>query len=205
MLPQVPAGIPSAVLEQRPDIRAAEQDLISANARIGVAKAEYSPTISLTGLFGFVSTELDNLLTSSANVWNIGASAIGPIYQGGRISGEVAASEAVQRQVLTGYLKTIQGAFREVDDALVSTQKRREELDAQRRQVDALKEYERLAQINYDEGQVSFIEVLDAQRKLFDAELIYTQGYNDVYSSLVAMYKVMGGGWVLEAEERVKQ
>jgi multidrug efflux system outer membrane protein len=201
VLPEVPAGIPSAVLEQRPDIRAAEQDLISANARIGVAKAEYFPTISLTGLFGFVSTELDNLLTSSANVWNIGASAIGPIYQGGRISGEVAASEAVQRQALTGYLKTVQGAFREVDDALISVQKSREQLDAEGRRVDALRNYARLAKLRYDEGYSSYIDVLDAQRQLFNAELQYIAVQGDVYASLVSTYKAMGGGWIDIAKE----
>ena len=204
-LPEVPDGMPSDLLERRPDIRQAEQNLVAANAQIGVAKAQYFPSISLTGLFGYASVALSELFSSTANLWGLGGLALGPIFTGGQLTGQLRASEAVQRQVLTGYLQTVQNAFREVDDALVSTQKRREELEAQRRQVDALKEYERLAQINYDEGQVSFIEVLDAQRKLFDAELIYTQGYNDVYASLIAMYKVMGGGWVLEAEERSKQ
>jgi len=201
-LPVVPEGMPSDLLERRPDIRLAEQNLVAANAQIGVAKAQYFPSISLTGLFGYASVALSDLFSSTANLWGLGGLALGPIFTGGQLTGQLRASEAVQRQVLTGYLQTVQNAFREVDDALVSTQKRREELAAQRRQVEALKEYERLANINYDEGQVSFIEVLDAQRKLFDAELIYTQGYNDVYASLIAMYKVMGGGWVLVAEEK---
>ena len=203
-LPEVPEGLPSDLLERRPDIRLAEQNLVAANAQVGVAKAQYFPSISLTGLFGYASVALSDLFSSTANLWGLGGLALGPIFTGGQLTGQLRASEAVQRQVLTGYLQTVQNAFREVDDALVSTQKRREELDALCRLVDALKEYERLAQLNYDEGQVSFIEVLDAQRKLFDAELIYTQGYNDVYASLIAMYKVMGGGWVLEAEERTK-
>jgi multidrug efflux system outer membrane protein len=204
-LPEVPEGIPSDLLERRPDIRLAEQNLVAANAQIGVAKAQYFPSISLTGLFGYASVALSDLFNSTANLWGLGGLALGPIFTGGQLTGQLRASEAVQRQVLISYLQTVQNAFREVDDALVSTQKRREELAAQGRQVDALKEYERLAQINYDEGQVSFIEVLDAQRKLFDAELIYAQSHSDVYTSLVTMYKVMGGGWVLEAEERVKQ
>lgn len=196
VLPQVPAGIPSVVLEQRPDIRAAEQNLISANARIGVARAEYFPTISLTGLFGFVSTELDNLLTDPANVWSLGASLAGPIYQGGRLTGEVAASEAVQRQVLNGYLKAVQGAFREVDDALINVQKSREQLAAEGRRVDALNNYARLAKMRYDEGYSSYIDVLDAQRQLFTAELQYIAVQGDVYASLVSTYKAMGGGWI---------
>lgn len=203
-LPEVPEGMPSDLLERRPDIRQAEQNLIAANAQIGVAKAQYFPSISLTGLFGYASVALSDLFSSTANLWGLGGLALGPIFTGGQLTGQLRASEAVQRQVLTGYLQTVQNAFREVDDALVSTQKRREELAAQHRQVEALKEYERLANINYDEGQVSFIEVLDSQRKLFDAELTYTQGYNDVYASLIAMYKVMGGGWVLVAEEKIR-
>ena len=204
-LPEVPEGIPSDLLERRPDIRLAEQNLIAANAQIGVAKAQYFPSISLTGLFGYASVALSDLFSSTANLWGLGGLALGPIFTGGQLTGQLRASEAVQRQVLTGYLQTVQNAFREVDDALVSTQKRREELSAQGRQVDALREYQHLAQVNYDEGQVSFIEVLDAQRKLFDAELIYAQSQSDVYTSLVTMYKVMGGGWVLVAEEMTKQ
>jgi multidrug efflux system outer membrane protein len=196
VLPLVPAGIPSAILEQRPDVRSAEQTLVSTNARIGVAKADYFPTISLTGLFGYVSTELDNLLSSSANVWSAGAAIGGPIYQGGRVSGEVAASEAVQRQALTGYLKTVQLAFREVDDALVNLQKSREQLAAEGNRRDALLQYARLAKLRYDEGYSSYIDVLDAQRQLFTAELQYIAVQGDVYASLVSTYKAMGGGWI---------
>jgi multidrug efflux system outer membrane protein len=196
VLPQIPAGIPSDILTQRPDIRAAEQQLISANARIGVAKAEYFPTISLTGLFGFVSTELDNLITDSSNIWSIGASVLGPIYQGGKLSGQVAASEAVQRQALVGYLKVVQNSFREVEDSLINVRKSREQLAAEGRRVDALKNYARLAKLRYDEGYSSYIDVLDAQRQLFSAELQYISVQGDVYSSLVGTYKAMGGGWV---------
>lgn len=201
VLPEVPSGIPSEVLERRPDIRLAEQNLIAANANIGVAKAQYFPTISLSGLYGYASSSLSDLFESTANLWDINAALLGPIFTGGRLSGQLAASRAVQRQVLYGYLQSVQTAFREVDDALISTRKRREELEAQGRQVEALENYERLAQLNYDEGQVSFIEVLDAQRRLFDAELLYAQAQNDLYASLIAIYKAMGGGWVTEAEQ----
>ena len=199
-LPEVPAGLPSQLLERRPDVRQAEQNLIAANAQIGVAKAQYFPTISLTGLFGYASTALSDLFQSSANLWTYSGSALGPIFTGGRLSGQLRATRAVQRQALQGYLQTVQTAFREVDDALISVSKLRQELAAQGRQVDALKEYARLAQLNYDEGQVSYIEVLDSQRKLFDAELIYSQTQGLVYASLISMYKAMGGGWISEAE-----
>ena len=200
ILPAVPAGIPAQLLERRPDIRVAEQNLIAADARIDVARSQYFPTLSLTGLFGYASEALSDLLQNSANVWSIGGSALGPIFTGGRISAQVRASEAVQRQALVGYLQTIQTAFREVDDALVSVQKSREQLVAEGRRVEALSDYARLARLRYDEGYASYIEVLDAQRFLFDAELQYVAVQGDVYASLVGTYKAMGGGWVIEAQ-----
>lgn len=200
VLPAVPAGVPAQLLERRPDIRVAEQNLIAADARIDVARSQYFPTISLTGLFGYASEALSDLLQNSANVWSIGGSVLGPIFTGGRISAQVRASEAVQRQALVGYLQTIQTAFREVDDALVSVQKSREQLVAEGRRVEALSDYARLARLRYDEGYASYIEVLDAQRFLFDAELQYVAVQGDVYSSLVGTYKAMGGGWIIEAQ-----
>jgi len=200
LLPPVPAGAPSALLENRPDIRAAEQNLVAANARIGVARAQYFPSISLTGLFGYVSDELDNLLQNSANVWSLGGGALGPIFTGGAITGQVRASEAVQRQALVAYLQTVQTAFRDVDDALVNVQKTREQLEAEGRRVQALRDYARLAKLRYDEGYASYIEVLDAQRSLFDAELQYVGVRGTVYTSLVNTYKAMGGGWIIQAQ-----
>ena len=114
--------------------------------------------------------------------------------------GRIRASEAVQRQALVSYTQAVQTAFQEVDDALISSVKRREELAAQGRRVKALQDYSRFANIRYDEGQVSFIEVLDSERRLFDAELLHTESMNDVYASLVSLYKAMGGGWIQEAE-----
>jgi multidrug efflux system outer membrane protein len=203
--PAIPQGMPSSLLERRPDVRAAEQDLIAANARIGVARAQYFPVISLTGLFGYASSQLDELLKSSANLWSIGGEALGPIFTGGAIAGQVRASEAVQRQALVRYLQTLQNAFRDVDDALVNVQKAREELEAEGRRVAALSEYARLAKLRYDEGYASYIEVLDAQRFLFDAELQYVAVQGDVYASLISTYKAMGGGWIVEAQRSADQ
>ena len=201
VLPPVPEGVPSSLLTRRPDISAAEQALIAANARIGVARAQYFPTISLTGLFGYASESLSDLLGNSANVWSLGGSAVGPIFSGGRISAELRASEAVQRQTLVGYLQTVQGAFRDVDDALISVQKSREQLVVEGRRVAALSDYARLANLRYFEGYTSYIDVLDAQNKLFDAQLQYVNVQSDVYGSLVNTYKAMGGGWIVQAEE----
>jgi multidrug efflux system outer membrane protein len=201
VLPPVPEGVPSTLLVRRPDIAAAEQNLIAANARIGVARAQYFPTISLTGLFGYASESLSDLLQNSANVWTLGGSAAGPIFSGGRISAELRASEAVQRQALVGYLQTVQGAFRDVDDALVSVQKSREQLVVEGRRVAALSDYARLARLRYDEGYTSYIDVLDAQNKLFDAQLQYVSIQGDVYGSLVNTYQAMGGGWIVQAQD----
>ena len=134
-------------------------------------------------------------------MWTLGGSAAGPIFAGGRISAELRASEAVQRQTLVGYLQTVQGAFRDVDDALVSVQKSRETLEAQGRQVAALADYARLAWTRYNEGYSSYIDVLDAQRRLIDAQLQYVGVQGDVYTSLVNTYKAMGGGWIVQAED----
>jgi multidrug efflux system outer membrane protein len=200
ILPEVPAGVPSDLLEQRPDIRQAEQELIAANARIGVAKSLYFPTISLTGAFGTVSTSLSHLFTGPARTWNFGASANIPIFSAGRIGGEVRASEAVEKQALYGYQQAIQNGFREVEDALIDRSKSKQRLDALERQVRALQNYARLARMRYDEGYTSYLEVLDAERSLFNVELTHTDSQNNLFRSLINIYKSMGGGWVAMAE-----
>jgi multidrug efflux system outer membrane protein len=199
-LPAVPAGLPSDLLEKRPDVRQAEQALVAANARIGVAKAQFFPTISLTGLFGWASVELSNLFTGPAQVWSWGGAALAPIFTGGSLMGQFWASEAIQQQTLFNYQSTVQTAFREVDDSLADQKRTREQLEAQKRQVDALKEYARIARLRYDNGYTSFIEVLDAERSLFSAELTYAQTQGILFSALVNLYKAMGGGWVVEAD-----
>lgn len=199
--PPIPAGIPSDVLLRRPDLRAAEQDLVAANANIGVARAQYFPSISLTGLFGYASAALGDLLSSPANLWNATGALTGPIFAGGVLSGQLRVTEAVQRQALEGYLRAVQTAFREVDDALISTVKHREELVAQARRIKALENYAHHANSRYNEGYVSYIEVLDAERRLFDAQLTYVQNQNLEFAALISVYKAMGGGWVELAEE----
>lgn len=201
VLPAVPSGLPSDLLEKRPDIRQAEQALIAANARIGVAKAQFCPTISLTGLFGWSSTALDNLFTGPARVWSYAGSASVPIFTGGSLMGQLKATEAIQQQALYSYQSAVQNAFREVDDALIDQRRTREQLEAQKRQVDALKEYARIARLRYENGYTSYIEVLDAERSLFNAELQYTQTQGILFQALVNLYKAVGGGWVVEADK----
>jgi len=201
ILPAVPAGVPSGLLERRPDILRAEQTLIAANARIGVAKSLYFPTISLTGAFGTVSTDLSSLFTASSRAWNFGVPVSVPLFTAGRIGGEVKAAEAVQQQALYGYQQTIQNAFREVDDALLDRGKSGQRIDALSRQLKALRNYARLARMRYDEGYTSFLEVLDAERSLFNVELAHTASQNVLFRSLINIYKSMGGGWVDQAEQ----
>jgi multidrug efflux system outer membrane protein len=202
-LPTVPAGVPSELLERRPDIRQAEQLLIAANARIGVAKSLYFPTISLTGAFGTVSTDLSNLFTAASRTWNFGVPLSVPLFTAGRIGGEVKAAEAAREQAVFSYQRSIQNAFREVEDALIDRSKSGQRLEALARQLKALRNYSRLARMRYDEGYTSFLEVLDADRSLFNVELSYTSGQNTLFRSLINIYKSMGGGWVDLAEQDV--
>jgi multidrug efflux system outer membrane protein len=200
VLPAVPAGLPSELLERRPDIRQAEQLLIAANARIGVAKSLYFPTISLTGAFGTVSTDLSSLFTASSRAWNFGVPVSVPLFTAGRIGGEVKATEAAEKQAVLIYQQAIQNAFREVDDALLDRGKSGQRLDALSRQLKALNNYARLARYRYDEGYTSYLEVLDAERSLFNVELVHTTTQNTLFRSLINIYKAMGGGWVETAE-----
>ncbi len=203
--PAVPAGLPSALLEQRPDLRAAEQNLIAANALIGAAKALYFPTISLTGTLGSLSTESKDLFSGPARTWSYAGVVSLPIFTGGNISGQVKQAEARQQQALFSYQQAIQNAFRDSEDALVTLQKTRDSLAAQQRQVDALRTYARLARLRYDGGYSNYLEVLDAERSLFNAELNYTQSQESVLASVVNVYRAFGGGWADQAAAYAEQ
>ncbi|MFM0198972.1 efflux transporter outer membrane subunit [Paraburkholderia fungorum] len=199
-LPAVPAGLPSDLLERRPDLLQAEQNLVAANALIGAARALYFPQISLTGLFGTASGQFSKLFTGPARIWSYAGSLTVPIFTAGSISGQVSQAQAQQQQALFQYQQAIQTAFQEVDDALISVQKSREQLVVQGRQVEALRTYARLARLRFEGGYTSYIEVLDAERSLFNAQLSYTQTNGLVFNSLIGLYKAMGGGWVVQAE-----
>jgi multidrug efflux system outer membrane protein len=200
VLPAVPAGLPSDLLERRPDLLQAEQNLVAANALIGAARALYFPQISLTGLFGSTSGQFSKLFTGPARVWSYAGSVTVPIFTAGSISGQVSQAEAQQQQALFQYQQAIQTAFQEVDDALVALQKSHEQLTVQARQVDSLRTYARLARLRFEGGYTSYIEVLDAERSLFNAKLAYTQTNGLMFNSLIGLYKAMGGGWVVQAE-----
>jgi len=197
--PAVPAGLPSTILEQRPDILQAEQELIAANAQIGAAKALYFPTISLTALFGGASSQLSGLFKGSARTWSYAGSITGPIFTGGSISSQVEQAEAIHQASLVRYQAVIQNAFRDVDDALSARVNLSKQLAAQELLVRSLSEYERLARLQYDEGYVPYSTVLQAQQDLFPAELNSAQIRANLLASNVGIYRAMGGGWVTEA------
>ena len=204
LLPGIPAGLPSELLTRRPDIREAEQKLIAANALIGAAKAQYFPTISLTGLFGFSSTSLNNLFDSQSRAWQYGGAITMPIFTAGAIAGQVEAAEAGQQQALFAYQKAIQQGFREVNDALVDQDRTREQLETQKRQVAALQQYADTARLRYENGYTSFIEVLDAERSLFNAQLQYTQSQQVQFQAMINLYKAIGGGWEVVADKMTR-
>jgi outer membrane protein, multidrug efflux system len=201
VLPEVPAGIPSQVLERRPDVRQAEQKLVAANAQIGAAKALYFPTLSLTGAYGTASADLDGLFKGPSKIWSYAGSVVGPIFTGGAIRGQVRQSEAARKAAELGYVAAIQSAFADVDDALVSRQKLAEQLAAQGRLVVAAREYARLAQLQFDGGVAPYMTVLQAQQALFPAELNEVQTRASLFASTVNVYKAMGGGWITEADK----
>lgn len=199
-LPTVVAGLPSELLARRPDIRAAEQTLIAANAQIGVAKAAYFPSISLTGSLGYASGDLGNLFQGPSRVWSYSAPISVPIFTAGKIRGSVQQAEAIQQQALLGYQQAIQNGFREVNDALAAQQQTGKQLAAQQSQVESLRQYAEIARMRYDNGYTDYLTVLDADRSLFNAELAYTQTQGALHQARISLYKALGGGWVEQAE-----
>lgn len=202
--PPVPAGLPSELLARRPDIKQAEQNLIAANARIGVARGEYFPKVRLTGDIGQASLEFAQLFAPGANFWTIGSQLLGPIFTAGKIAGQVQAAEAVQRAALAGYKKAILSAFREFEDGLVASTKSKERQQAQALRVKALQEYVRLSKVRYDEGYTSYLEVLDALRQNYEGQIEWVQARSDTFTSLIQLYRAMGGGWIVAAEQNAQ-
>jgi outer membrane protein, multidrug efflux system len=194
--PAIPAGVPSELLERRPDLLQSEQQLIAANAQIGAAKAQFFPTISLTGATGYASTDLSNLFKGPARVWNYGGGIAGPIFSGGRIYGEYKQAEAAHKAASLAYQMAIQSAFGDVDNALVSEQDLSEQVAAQERLVTTLRGYTQMAQYLFDGGREPYSTVLQAEQELFPAELNWAAMRASLYVGMVDIYKAMGGGWV---------
>ncbi len=193
--PEVPAGLPSSLLERRPDIRYAEHQLIAANARIGVAKAAYFPQLTLTGGSGFRTTALSSLLSGPAGLWSLVGAAVQPIFTGGRLRSGVQLTEAQQQEAVLVYQQSVQQAFREVSDALVARKKNRDFRFEQERLVQSAEEAAQLSDLRYRRGVTSYLEVLDSETRYFEAELGLAQARLDELLALVQLYKALGGGW----------
>jgi outer membrane protein, multidrug efflux system len=193
--PVIPAGLPSALLERRPDIRQAEQELIAANAQIGAAKAEYFPRISLTGFFGGQSRALASLLSGPAVLATGSIGAAAPLFNAGRTRSNVELTEAVAREAVVNYQRVIYTAFRDVADALAAHTKTSEQRAEQERLVSSLRDAVRLSTERYQSGLESYLPVLDAQRNLFEGELDLARLRQQELASIVQLYRALGGGW----------
>jgi outer membrane protein, multidrug efflux system len=193
--PQVPAGLPSALLERRPDVRVAEQQLIAANARVGVAKAAFYPSINLTASGGAQTTDLLGIVSRAGGAYAMSGVVDLPIFDAGRRSGNYKTAKAQHEELLIGYQKTINGAFHDVSDALVGYQKNKEYTISVTLLAETLRDQTMLANARYVGGVTSYLEVLDTERQRLSAEQQLTQAQRDVLTSLVQLYKALGGGW----------
>jgi len=191
----VPAGLPSALLERRPDIQQAEQQLVAANAQIGVARSAYFPQIPLTASGGFESTALSALFTGASGIWSAAISATEPLFTAGRTRSQVALARARREEALIAYQQSIHQAFREVADSLAGYRKTREFREQQALLFGAAQDARRLADVRYQGGATSYLEVLDAETRLFDAELGLAQAELGELSAFVEVYRALGGGW----------
>ncbi len=192
---ELPPGLPSSLIERRPDIRQAEQNLVSANAQIGAARALYFPQISLTAFVGGQSRALSQILTAPARTENVGPTALLPIFHAGQIRSQVRLSEAQEREMLASYQKAIYSALREVSDALIGHDRTRVERAQQEQLVRALTESVRLSTLRYRGGLDSYLQVLDAQRNLFQGQLALAQLRLLELESVAQLYRALGGGW----------
>ena len=193
--PEVPAGLPSALLERRPDIRAAEQNLVAANANIGVAKAAYFPQLSLSGLIGGQSTQLSSLFNGPSRAWSFIPQLSQPLFTAGRLGSTVRLAEAERDSTVVQYQKVIQTAFTEVSNALIAHQRVREARTKQEALVAVLEERKRLAYMRYQGGVDTQLNALDADRDLLQAKLDLRQIKLNELLSVVQLYKALGGGW----------
>ncbi len=199
--PDVPVGLPSQLLERRPDIREAEQALVAANADVGVAVANFFPRLGLTSLYGGQSSELENVVKSAGNVWAIGGSLAGPLFQGGRLLASYRATSAAWDEAVERYRRATLQAFAEVSNALVAQQKLKGVHADRDETVRALETSVALSLQRYNDGVANYFEVLEAEQQLFPAELDLTRTLRDELIAVVALYRVLGGGWRLDLPE----
>jgi len=200
MPPHIPSDIPSHLLTQRPDILAAEQNLIAANANIGVARAEFFPNFSLSGAAGFATSQFQNLVEQASGTWQYGFDILQAVFTGGRLTANLRMSKAQKREQLHNYVSTVLKACNQVNDALIDHKITLANLDTLRERVETVRGYFHLATLRYNEGQTDYLNFLDAERQLFNTELQYAQAQGEAYTTLIAIYAALGGGWVVESD-----
>ena len=198
---EVPAGLPSSLLERRPDLQFAEQQLVAANANIGQAKAAFYPQVTLTGFYGFQSVALSDLFTSASRTWQFGPAVTLPLFTGGRLRANLNITQAQYEEALAAYQQTVQNAFREVSDSLIAYQRTREFRARQEERTQANREATELAYVRYDGGVTSYLEVLYNEQELFTAELNLAQARLNELLSVVSLYRSLGGGWQTPAPQ----
>jgi multidrug efflux system outer membrane protein len=197
----VPVGLPSALLENRPDVRAAEEELVAANADIGQAKAAFFPQVTLTGTYGYQSVALESLFTGPARAWQFGPAVTMPLFTGGRLRSEYKLAKARFDESLATYQSTVQEAFREVSDALIEYQRSQEYYARQQELTQANRDAADLATVRYEGGVTSYLEVLYNEQQLFDSEFNLSQARLSELLSVVQLYRALGGGWMMPAAE----
>lgn len=198
---EVPSGLPSSLLERRPDLRAAEQQLVAANADIGQAKAAFYPQVTLTGFAGLQSVALSDLFTGAAKTWQFGPAVTLPLFTGGRLRGNLKLAQARFEESLARYQQSVQGAFREVSDGLVAYQRTREFRAKQEERTQANRDATQLANVRYEGGVTSYLEVLYNEQELFSAELVLAQARRNELFSVIQIYRALGGGWTETATQ----
>ncbi len=198
--PCIPVGLPSDLVQNRPDILQAEQKILAANAEIGVARAAFFPSFNLTGSYGFESSALSNFFSNAAKLWDYGLAAMQPVFTGWELTYQLKEAKAIAMEAIHAYQQTILVAFREVNDSLIAHKMSKEIFEVEKRQVAALQEYLKLAILRYDNGQNDYLTVLNAENSLFEAELNQVQTEADIFLSLISLYKALGQGWDVDAE-----
>ena len=195
ILPTPPTGLPSDLLARRPDVRLAEQQLIEANAQIGAVKAKFFPNISLTGTLGTSTTALGSLFGSGTSIWDAGLIVMGPLFKGGEIYGQYTGAKAEQQAIMSQYLKSVESAFRDTDNALIATTQTGKLVTARQQQVGTLKTYANLSSMQFNYGYTDYLTVLNAEDSLFKAQLDLARSQADRALSQVSLYMALGGGW----------
>jgi len=198
--PCIPEGTPADIIEQRPDVLKAEKAIIAANASIGVARAQFFPQISLATFLGTQSSSLNTLFKNASETWFYGGALSQPIFTGGRLTYQEEKAEALKWEAFHAYQQTILTAFKEVNDVLIGHSKGIELLEVQKRRVKVLTDYLYLATLRYKEGETDYLNVLDAERQLFSAQLDWAAAQSYIFLTLVDIYKALGGGWVIDAD-----